>query len=173
MNLCLADLLGFFPLLPHIQIAAGITIRHDQKTEGFAAVFAVFAVVDVMGIYHSVEIGRTPGRSPSYALMHNKIVKKQVENAVEQNPQSQAEDVGISKVDAIHKEGNGRQAENHTEKVVFLECMVVPGVMRFMPGPEEAVHHVLVGPVGHELPEEEGGDGDESAGKVKHVGIPK
>ena len=103
MNLCLADLLGFFPLLPHIQIAAGITIRHDQKTEGFAAVFAVFAVVDVMGIYHSVEIGRTPGRSPSYALMHNKIVKKQVENSIKQDTKCNTEDVRIPKMNAVHE----------------------------------------------------------------------
>ena len=126
-----------------------------------------------MGIYHSIEVGRTPGRSPSNPLMHNKIMEKEVEKTVEQNPQRKTEDVGIIKVDAIHEQCNGRQAENHTEKVIFFKRMIVPGVMGFVPGPEEAVHDIFMGPVCNILPEEEGGNGDESAGKVKHVGIPK
>jgi hypothetical protein len=47
--------------------------------------------------------------------------------------------------------------------------MVVPAVVGFMPGPEEAVHHILVCPVGHKFPEEKGGDGDEETEEIEHA----
>ena len=100
--------------------------------------------------------------------MHDKVVKKQVENSVEQDAKCQTENIGISEVNAVHEKTDGRQAEYHTEKIIFFERMIVPGVMGFMPGPEKAVHDIFMCPVCYEFPEEEGGNGDESANQVDH-----
>ena len=52
-------LLCFLPLFSDLKTAAGIALRYNQKTECLAAVFAVPAVVHIMGIDHSVKVGRT------------------------------------------------------------------------------------------------------------------
>ena len=48
--------------------------------------------------------------------------------------------------------------------------MVMPGVVRFVPGPQEAVHHIFMRPVGHIFPEKKCADGDEGTEKVAHSG---
>ena len=71
-------------------------------------------------------------------------------------------------MDSIHKQSDGRQTEDYTKEIVFLKQMVVPGMVGFVPGPEEAVHHIFVCPVGHKFPEEKSGKGDEGTNQVNH-----
>lgn len=161
-------LLGVFPLFPDVQAGTGIAFGNNQKTKGFATIPAVTAVMNIMGIDHPVEVSRTPGRPPPDALMHNKIMEKQVKKPVQQYSECNGKYPGITEMYSIHKQRNGGQTENHTEEIIFFKGMVVPCVMGFMPAPEEAVHHILVSPVSHKLPEEKSGNGNESAKEIKH-----
>ena len=55
-------------------------------------------------------------------------------------------------MNAIHEQANGRQAEYNTKQIVFLKCIVMTGMVGFMPYPKKAMHDVFMGPPCHKLP---------------------
>ena len=79
------NLLGFFALFSKLKNRLFIARRHNQKSKRFTILFAVFAVVHIMRIDHSVQVTTAFGRSPANTLMDNKIVENDIENPIKQD----------------------------------------------------------------------------------------
>jgi len=118
--------------------------RNNQKTEGFAIFSGMPGMVDIVGIYHSIEVAGPVFGSPFYSLMHDKIMENQIEQSIKKNAQSNRKQIWISVMNGKHKQSDGRNAENQSEKIVFFYNMIVNGMVRLMPAPKKAVHNKFV-----------------------------
>ncbi len=141
-----------------------VLLWRNKKTESFTSFLGVLAMMDVVGVYHTLQIAASFFRPPLETLVNNNVMEDQVKQAIAEDSDTHSDSVWTVFDDTkIVNERDGGDTEDHGKPVVSLQGMVMYGVVRSMPNPEKTVHDVFVCEPGNKLPEKEGPDGDQGA----------
>jgi hypothetical protein len=138
--------------------------RRVQKTKGFASFLGMFAMMNIMRIDHALQITTAAMGTPFQTLVYDDIMKNQIKHPVTKDSQSDGKHKWIVRyLRVVIENGNGRNTEDQGEKIVSFECMVMNGMVRFVPRPKESMHHVLMSKPGYKFPKQKSADNNGTA----------
>jgi hypothetical protein len=137
-----------------------------QKTKGFASFLGMFAMMNVMRVDHALQVTTAAAGAPFQTLVYDDIMKNQIKHPVTKDSQSDGKHKWIVLyLRVVIENGNGRNTKDQGEKIVSFECMVMNGMVRFMPRPKESMHYILMSEPRDKFPEQKGTDNNGSAGQ--------
>jgi len=121
-------------------------------------------MVHAVGLVQALEVA-APGDVAEWpALVHQAVVGDEVQGAVGGHAGADPFE-GVVAARAEPDQGDGDPGEHHGVQVVLFEPAGARLVVRAVPAPPEAVHHVLVRDDGKHFHERDGGQDDERVGK--------
>lgn len=116
-------------------------------------------VVNIVRMDHTLQVPASFLRPPFQPLMHDHIMKYKVEYPVTKDAEADRQHIRIVlDLREIVKERDRGNTEYDGKQVVPLEFMIVNGVVRLVPAPENAVHDVLMREPCHPFPQEKCAD---------------
>jgi hypothetical protein len=138
--------------------------RCVQEAEGHRAFLAGHGVVHAVGLVQALQVAAARHVAEGPALVHQAVVGHEIQETVGCHAGADPFQRMMAQRGAGVDEGDRHAGEHDGVQVVLLEPAGARFVVRAVPRPAEAVHHVLVGHDGKHFHQDHGKDENEGVG---------